>query len=245
MYCIITIFCYFLSFIVVPQKLRWVKLFDHQVRLYDPDFKPLPHEFGIERKKPRPASPWFYLIFLKDKALLSRMRRSTRLAEHFLSICRNYSFTEGLGCEAFWGSDLWRYRHFWLPPQDFLGYDLDDLVSRLPIKIFATSSIPSFHKWFYPEYGPLEFEISPLPSEDLTFTFNSNLVDSSTFFMLMIEPPQEKVQFTFFTPSFHHGFYPEDEPEKLEPGLIMESSACRVLSSSQRRRNWSNFPMEV
>ena len=33
----------------------------------------------------------------------------------------------------------------------------------------------------------------------------------------MIEPPQEKVQFIFFTLSFHHRFYPDDEPGELDP----------------------------
>ena len=38
----------------------------------------------------------------------------------------------------------------------------------------------------------------------------------------MIEPPQEKVQFTFSTPSFHYQFYSGDEPEELDP------SSCKA-----------------
>ena len=35
--------------------------------------------------------------------------------------------------------------------------------------------------------------------------------------MLLIEPPQEKVQFTFFNHSYHHQFYLDDEPEEPNP----------------------------
>ena len=55
---------------------------------------------------------------------------------------------------------------------------------------------PSYHKRFYQEYGLLEYELSLPPPEDLSFTLNSNPVNSPSFFMLMIEPPPEKVQFS-------------------------------------------------
>ena len=107
-----------LSFIVIPHKSRWIKLFDRPVRHYNPDFKPLPCELFLEHKRPRPALPWFYLYLLKDKALLSRMHNSYVLDQHLLSTCRSFSFIGGLGFEKFWGNDLTRYKYFWLPPQN-------------------------------------------------------------------------------------------------------------------------------
>ena len=83
-----------LSFIVILRKSRWIKLFDRPVRRYDPDFKPLPHEFFLEHKRPRPASPWFYLYLPRDEALLTRMRKFSILVQHCLSICRSFAFTK-------------------------------------------------------------------------------------------------------------------------------------------------------
>ena len=107
------------------------------------------------------------MILSKDKELLTKMWRSTKLVEHLLSTCRTYNFIRGLGYEKFWGYDLRRYRYFWLPPQNFLGFDcLEDLVSCSPIKFIPASSIPLFHKCFYSEHGPPEYELSPSPLED-------------------------------------------------------------------------------
>ena len=182
-----------LSFIVIVRKSRWIKFFDRPVRCYDPDFKPLPREFFLEHNRPRAASPWFYLCLPRDEALLARMRMSSILAQHFLSICRSFAFTGGLGCAKFWGNDLSRYKYFWLPPQNIWGFEyLEDLVSLLPVK-FESASYPSYHKIFYPEYGLAEYDLSPSPPFDLSFAMESNPVDSPTFFMLMIEPAPKKI----------------------------------------------------
>ena len=97
-----------------------------------PDFQTF-FEPVLKRKRSRPVSPWFYVNLPEDKGLLAKMRRSTVLAQHFLSICRSYVFTGGLGNETFWGDDLARYKYFWLPPQNILGFEyLEDLVSLIP-----------------------------------------------------------------------------------------------------------------
>ena len=33
--------------------------------------------------------------------------------------------------------------------------------------------------------------------------------------MLMVGPPSKKISYTFFTPSFHYQFFPDDKPEKV------------------------------
>ena len=140
------------------------------------------------------------------------MRRSSVLAQHVLLICRSFVFTRGLGYKAFWGTDLTRYKYCWLPPQNILGFDyLEDLISRPLIK-FISSSFPSYHKRFYPEYGPSEYDLSPSSSTDLSFAMNSNPIYSLTFFMLMVEPAPKKTPFTFFTPSFHYQHFSNEEP---------------------------------
>ena len=104
-------------------------------------------------------------------------------------------------------------------PTYFLRHYLEDLVDRLPIKFVIASSVPSYHKRFYPEYGPPEYELSPLSPKDFLFILNSNPVDSPSFFMPMIKPPLENVQFTFFSESYHRWFYPDDKPKELDPSL--------------------------
>ena len=91
---------------------------------------------------------------------------------------------------------------------------MKDLISHLPIK-FISDSFPSYHKRFYLEYGPSEYDLAPSHSTDLSFAINSNPIDSLTFFMLMVEPPPKKIPYTFFAPSFHYQFYPDDEPEEI------------------------------
>ena len=156
------------------------------------------------------------------------MQRSSILAQHFLSTCQNFSFTRGLGYEAFWGTDLSRYKYFWLPPQNIFEFDyLEDLISHLPIK-FISSSFPSYHKCFYLEYGPSEYDLAPSHLMVLSFTKNSNPIDSPTFFMLMVKPPPKKIPYSFFTPSFHYQFYPNDELEEVSEVEEIDSSSWRA-----------------
>ena len=74
------------------------------------------------------------------------------------------------------------------------------LIPYVPTK-FISSCKPSYHRRFYPEYGPAEYETAPSPSLELSFTIRSNPIDSPTFFMLIIEPAPKKVPYTFFAPS--------------------------------------------
>ena len=114
------------------------------------------------------------------------------------------------------GGDLARYKYFWLPPQKILGFDyLEDLISEVPTK-FISPYVPSYHRRFYPEHGPAEYETAPLPPLELTFAMKSNPIDSSTFFMLMIEPAPKKVPYTFFVSSFHYQQFPDEDPPKAD-----------------------------
>ena len=120
-----------------------------------------------------------------------------------------------MGNETFWGDDLARYKYFWLPPQNILGFEyLEDLVSLIPYvpTKFVSPYIPSYHIRFYPEYGLAKYETAPSPQLELSFAMRSNPIDSPTFFMLMIEPVPKKVPYTFFMPSFHYQQFPDEDP---------------------------------
>ena len=183
----------------------------------------------LENKRPRPASPWFYLYLPRKEALLSRMCKSSVLAQIFLSICRSFVFTGGLGSENFWGSDLTHYKYFWLPPQNIWGFEyLEDFVSLLPIKFISTSFL-SNHKHFYPEYGLTEYDLLPYSPMDLSFAVNSNPMDSPTFFMLMVEPAPKKIPLTFFIPSFHYQQYSDKEPMETSEVEEAGSSSWKAL----------------
>ena len=193
-----------------------MKLFNRRVWRYDPTSKPWTFEPVLERKRSRSASPWFYVNLPADEGLLARMRRSTVLAQHFLSTCRSYVFTGGLGNEAFWGCNLARYKYFWLPSQNIFGFDyLEDLISEPPTK-FVSPCVPSYHRRFYPEHGLAEYETAPSPSLDLSFAIRSNPVDSPNFFMMMIEPAPKKIPYTFFAPSFHYQQFPDVDPPEMD-----------------------------
>ena len=158
-------------------KLQWIKLFDRRVRRYDSDFKPLPHEFFIERKNQGQLPPSSICFFRRTRLYYQGSECLLYWHNIFLSTCRNFSFTEGLGYEAFWGSNLSQYKYFWLSPQNIFKFDyLEDLVSRLPIN-FVSASYPSYHKHFYLEYGPLEYDLAPPYSTGLSFAINSNPMD--------------------------------------------------------------------
>ena len=132
-----------------------------------------------------------------------------------------------MGYEAFWRTDLSRYKYFWLPPQNIFEFDyLEDLINRPPIK-FILASFPPYHKGFYPDYGPSEYELAPSPSSDISFTINSNPIDSPTFFMMMVEPSLKKVPYTFFAPSFHYQFYLDDEPKEFGEVEEIDPSSWR------------------
>ena len=134
------------------------------------------------------------------------MQRSSKLVEHFVSTCRNCYFTSELGHETFWGFDVRQYRYFWLSPGGFFSHkypDLpsggffefdysEDMIDRMKIKFIPSISTLSFHCQHYPEHGLAEYNILPLPLSDLSFTWNSNLINSPSFFILMIEPPLER-----------------------------------------------------
>lgn len=140
------------------------------------------------------------------------------LAQHFLSICGSYVFTGELGNETFWGDDLVRYKYYWLLPQNILGFEyLEDLVSLFPYvpTKFISPCEPSYHRHFYPEHGPAEYETTLSPSLELSFTIRSNPIHSPNFFMLMIEPTLKKVPYMFFTPSFHYQQFPEEDPPEV------------------------------
>ena len=123
-------------------------------------------------------------------------------------------FYWGIGYRAFLGANLSRNQYFWLSPQNIFGFDyLDDLVSLRHVK-FISTSFPSYHKRFYPEYGPLEYDLTPSNSSDLSFVINSNPIEPPIFFMLMIKPWSEKISYTFFTPSFHYQFFQNEELAK-------------------------------
>ena len=120
-----------------------------------------------------------------------------------------------VGLQSLLGIDLSQYKYFWFPPQNIFEFDyLEVLVSRLSIK-FISASFLSYHKCFYPEYGPSKYDLAPSHLTDLSFTINSNPIDSPKFFMLMVEPLSKKVSYTFFTPSFYYQFYLDDEPEEV------------------------------
>lgn len=223
MYEVLYLFIFYLSLIASTSESRWIKLFDHSVKRFDsssrtPSFEhDLPEKVVVDYshllkgmvaqriRRRSPCNPWFFVTLLKDEALLSTLRRSTTLAQHILSLCRSFCFTGGLGCEDFCGSDLRRYRYFWLPPQDFLGIKyLEDLVRPEPMKFVSASSLSSYYV----------HDLLSGSSMDLSFALKSNPVDSPVFFMLMIEPALAKTQYTFFTPSFHRQFYVDDEPEE-------------------------------
>ena len=164
--------------------------------------------------------------------MLASMRRSTVLAQHFLSTCRSYVFTSGLSNETFWGDDLARYKYFWPSPQNILGFEyLEDLVNLIPYvpTKFVSPYVPSYHRRFYPEYGLAEYETAPSPPLELSFTMGSNPIDSPIFFMLMIAPAPKRVPYTFFMPSFHYQQFPDEDP--LESDEIKGS-----VSSSWKHR---------
>ena len=143
------------------------------------------------------------------------MRRSIVLAQHFLSTYQSYVFTGGLGNETFWGDDLARYKYFWLPLQNILGFEyLEDLVSLIPYvpTKFISPHVPLYHRRFYPEYGLAEYETIPSSLLELSFAMRSNPIDLPTFFMLIIEPAPKKVPYTFFVPSFHYQQFPDEDP---------------------------------
>ena len=210
-----------------PWNKRWVKLFDRRVWRYDPTAKPWTFEPVLERKRSRSVPPLFYVNLPADEGLLARMRRSTVLAQHFLSTCRSYVFTGGLGNETFWGSNLARYKYFWPPPQNVLGFDyLEDLISEVPTK-FVSPHISSYHRRFYPEHGFAEYETAPSPSLELSFALRSNPIDSPNFFMMMIEPAPKKIPYTFFVPSFHYQRFPEEDPPEVDENEGSVSSSWR------------------
>ncbi len=220
----------------LPWNKRWVKLFDRRVWRFDSSFKPWAHEPTFARKKSRPMSPWFYVNLPEDEGLLAKMRRSTILSQHFLSTCRSYVFTGGLGNEAFWGADLTRYKYFWLPPQNIFGFEyLEDLVSLtslVPMN-FISPYVPSYHRRFFPEYGLAEYETAPSPPLEISFAARSSPIDSPIFFMLMIEPAPKKVPYTFFTPSFHYQQFSDQDPPEVDE---VEGSA-----SSSWKQRLANF----
>ena len=149
-----------------------MKLFDRRVWRYDPTAKPWTFEPVLERKRSRSVPPLFYVNLPEDEGLLAKMRRSTVLAQHFLFTCWSYVFTDGLGNETFWGDDLTRYKYFWPPPQNILGFEyLEDLVSLIPYvpTKFISPYVPSYHRHFYPEHGLAEYETAPSPPLELSF----------------------------------------------------------------------------
>ena len=79
---------------------------------------------------------------------------------------------------------------------------------------YISRTIPSYHKRLYLECGPTEYKLLPSSLSNLMFIKGRNPTDSLIYFMLMIEPPPEKTHFTFFFPSFHHQFYPDEEPKE-------------------------------
>ena len=85
----------------------------------------------------------------------------------------------------------------------------------MPIR-FVASSVPSYHKRFYSEYGPAEYELVPSPSMDLSFAMRSNPIDSLSFFMLMVKPTPKKVSHTFFTSSFHYQHFLDEDPVEVD-----------------------------
>ena len=50
---------------------------------------------------------------------------------------------------------------------------------------------------------------------------NNNPIDSSTFFMLMVELEPKKCPYTFFTMSFHYQHFLDEEP--MEAGKVEEA----------------------
>ena len=77
---------------------------------------------------------------------------------------------------------------------------------------FISTYVPSYHRRFYLEYGFAEFETTPSPLLELSFTIGSNPIDSPIFFMLMIAPAPKRVPYTFFMPSFHYQQFPNEDP---------------------------------
>ena len=87
---------------------------------------------------------------------------------------------------------------------------MEDLVSHPPVK-FILASFSSYHKCFYSKYGPSECDLEPSILTDLSFTIDSNPIDSTTFFMLMVEPVPKKTPYTFLTLYFHYQHFPDEE----------------------------------
>ena len=60
----------------------------------------------------------------------------------------------------------------------------------------------------------------------------------------MIKPPLEKTHFNFFTSSYHCQFYPNDDPEEVDP-LSWKAQLAEHSHLCEERRDQIYLPLEV